>query len=683
MPKSILVLDDDPNFRELLVRILHPTGFQVVEAATADEALAADARADYVLAIVDFRLPEVNGMQFVERLRACGLNTPVIFISALACDPKTFNFLRNILRVSLVLQKPIDPNLFLQQIDVLLPQDRQSNAVSSTYEERAVARPTQVDQAEQIRTKEKFQTTVQNAQRDLAAKMPQEWNNLATSLRAFQHDLKNPVAREQALMQAHKLRGTAGSLGLMKVSDAAAKIEDFTKLLDPQDALQEEILWLEIFRALADGESALSGLTQGSQPEQPIEEHALPNLVLFLGNERTFRTGERLQFPLAAHITFTDSPVQAALKAGSTRFDAAVLDLSMPDKKGVFNLARALRINGLNDALPLAFVESANEKLEEAERVFYGCTTALKAPCTHQAFELSLRTLAAVKHSKPVRILTVDDDPILTSLTERVLRGEGMAVSTLNQPINIMETLEKTQPDLVLLDVIMPGLSGYDVCRLVRKSEKWNEIPIVFLTSKSDAQGRAAAFYAGANDFLSKPIIAEELIARVKGQLKRDWQKRQQGSTDQITGLPTKESFLVGAEDFFLSAVQSGGQMSLCLIEVDDFDKLDTYGMFAKLNVLSTFAKLIISRFTPEVLRGRWEESGFALAFRNEQGSTVEKASELLAGELEPITFMGDIGGTFSVRVRTASAHYPQETMSLSALVDAAKYRLASPKAFR
>lgn len=683
MPRSILILDDDANFRELLARILAPTGFEIIQAGSADEALAADARADYVLAIVDFRMPEVNGVQFIERLRAGGLNTPVVFVSAQACDPKTFNFLRNILKVSLVLQKPIDPNLFLQQIDVLLPQERPTQPGSSSSERLASPTPTPAEESEQLRAKKKFETTVQNAQRDLAAKMPQEWASLATALRAFQHDLSSPAARGEALMQAHKLRGTAGSLGLMKVSEAAAKIEDYTKLLDPLDTLQEEILWLEIFRALADGEAALSGVTQASQPEQPIEEHALPSRVLFLGNERSVQRSEHQESPIAAKVTFTDSPVQAALKAGATRYDAAVLDLSMPNKKGVFNLARALRINGLNDALPIAFLESGNETVEPAERVFYGSTVVLKAPCSQQEFELCLRRLAAVKHSKPVRILTVDDDPILTSLTERVLSSEGMAVSTLNQPINIMETLEREQPDLLLLDVIMPGLSGYDVCRLVRKSEKWGEIPIIFLTSKSDAQGRAAAFYAGANDFLAKPIIAEELIARVKGQLKRDWQKRQQGSTDQVTGMPTEESFLIGAEDFFLSAVQSGGQMSLCLLEIHEFEELDRYGMFAKLNVLSTFAKLIGSRFTPEVLRGRWQESGFALAFRNEDGTTVEKASELLVGELEPITFMGDLGGTFSVRVRCASAHYPQETMSLSALLDAAKYRLASPKAFR
>lgn len=678
MSSAILVLDDDANFRELLARILAPIGFEVVQAASAEEALSADCAADYLLAIVDFRLPEVNGVEFVSRLRDAGMQTPVVFVSAAACDPKSFNFLRNILHVSLVLQKPIDPNLFLQQIDVLLPQDRPSNV----QVEATGIDPRREAQAEEMSAKKKFELTVQNAQRELATKMPAEWDSLAKALRAFQHDLRNGQLREQALMLAHKLRGTAGSLGLMRCSEAAGKIEDYTKLLDPQDPMQEEILWLEIFRALADGESALSGLSE-AQSEAPVEEHALPARVLLLANQHTLRRAEHQESPIQCKISVTDSPVQAALKAGTTKFDAAVLDLSMPNKKGVFNLARALRINGLNDALPLALIENPDNQIDDAERLFYGCTVKLQAPVSQQDFEMSLRHLAAVKHSKPVRILTVDDDPILTSLTEQVLSGQGMAVSTLNQPINIMETLERTQPDLVLLDVIMPGLSGYDVCRLIRSSQKWGEIPIVFLTSKSDAQGRAAAFHAGANDFLAKPIIPEELTARVKAQLKRDWQKRQQGSTDQVTGFPIKESFLVGAEDFFLAAVQSDGKMSVCLVQIDNFDALDTYGMFSKMNVLSTFAKVIQSRFTPEVLRGRWGDSGFALAFRNENGATVEKASTFLAGELEPITFMGDLGGTFSVKVRTASAHYPQETMSLRALVDAAEYRLASPKAFR
>lgn len=680
MPNSILVLDDDAMFRELLGHILEPTGFEVVLAASADEALSLDMAAEFALAIVDFKMPETNGMEFISRLRQGGLNTPVVFVSAAACDPKTFNFLRNILHVSLVLQKPIDPNLFLQQIDVLLPMERPATRGKPGAQPE---QPRELESVADPAAKKKFQTTVQMAQRELATRMPSEWENLAKALRAFQHDLKNPHAREQALMQAHKLRGTAGSLGLMRVGEAAGKIEDYTKLLDPNDALQEEILWLEIFRALADGENALNGLSTPPEEAAPVEEHALPERVLFLLNQNTLQEFAPNSSLASIKITFTDQPVQAALKAGSTRYDAAVLDLAVPNKKAVFNLARALRINGLNDSLPLAFVQSTGNEIDDAERLFYGSTSILTAPASQTDFERCLRQLAAVRHAKPVRVLTVDDDPVLTNLTEQILTSQGMAVSTLNQPINILETLERVQPDLVLLDVIMPGLSGYDVCRLIRSSEKWGEVPIVFLTSKSDAEGRAAAFYAGANDFLAKPIIADELVTRVKAQVKREWQKHQHSATDQTTGLPTRDAFIVGAESFFLNAVQSGGSMSLCLVGVTDFDNLSNYGMFSKMNVLNTFAKLLQSRFTPDVLRACWSEGAFALAFQNENIAAIEQAASLLIGELEPITFMGDLGGTFTVSVSAACAHYPKETTSLSTLIEAAEYRLASPKTFR
>src|SRR6202043_2057431 len=95
------------------------------------------------------------------------------------------------------------------------------------------------------------------------------------------------------------------------------------------------------------------------------------------------------------------------------------------------------------------------------------------------------------------RILTVDDDVVLTTFLQNILGGEGMHVSALNEPIGIMECLENVKPDLVLLDVMMPGLSGYDVCRLLRAHQDWKALPVVFLTSKSDARGRAAAFEAG------------------------------------------------------------------------------------------------------------------------------------------------------------------------------------------
>jgi PleD family two-component response regulator len=256
-----------------------------------------------------------------------------------------------------------------------------------------------------------------------------------------------------------------------------------------------------------------------------------------------------------------------------------------------------------------------------------------------------------------------------------------MAVSTLNEPIRILDTLEQTHPDLILLDVIMPGLSGYDICRMLRASERWSSMPIVFLTSKSDAQGRTAAFQAGADDFLAKPIISDELLLRVKLQLQRARNERDRGGTDQITGLFSQEAFLSRGEELLSSARAKIENLSLAVIQIADFDELDAYGMFAKINVVATLGKLIQARFPAETLRGRLGESGFMLAFRSESARTATEAMAFLVDELEQINFIGEQGRSYTAGARVAAAECPQDGSSLDSLVQTASRRLLTPSA--
>src|SRR5271154_617100 len=103
--KSILVVDDDPEFRILVATVLRQRGLETVEASTAAEADAILKQITPLLCIVDYRLPENDGLTWITRLRETGRKFPLVFVSGTWCDQKTFNWLRNILKVSLILQK--------------------------------------------------------------------------------------------------------------------------------------------------------------------------------------------------------------------------------------------------------------------------------------------------------------------------------------------------------------------------------------------------------------------------------------------------------------------------------------------------------------------------------------------------------------------------------------------------
>ena len=119
------------------------------------------------------------------------------------------------------------------------------------------------------------------------------------------------------------------------------------------------------------------------------------------------------------------------------------------------------------------------------------------------------------------RVLVVDDESDVTELLQYRLEQEGYRVATLNDPLGFVVKVREFEPDLMLLDIMMPELSGIQLCRIVRADPSMKNIPVIFLSARGEVEDRIKGLEAGAEDYVSKPFNTNELMLRISKMLKR------------------------------------------------------------------------------------------------------------------------------------------------------------------
>lgn len=117
-------------------------------------------------------------------------------------------------------------------------------------------------------------------------------------------------------------------------------------------------------------------------------------------------------------------------------------------------------------------------------------------------------------------VLIVDDESYIREFLAQIL-SEHFRIAFAKNGKEVVETAKSVQPDIVVLDVLMPGQNGIETCKILREQKESESIPIIMLTAVNEPEQRIAAFNAGADDYLAKPFLPEELVARIKRKLEK------------------------------------------------------------------------------------------------------------------------------------------------------------------
>lgn len=186
------------------------------------------------------------------------------------------------------------------------------------------------------------------------------------------------------------------------------------------------------------------------------------------------------------------------------------------------------------------------------------------------------------------KILIVEDDLDVAEMLNAYFRVQGYEVFTVNWGEDGVRSCQTVHPDIVILDIRLPDIDGYEVARRLRGDRRTAEIPIIFLTEKRDREDRLQGFEIGADDYITKPFDIQELRLRVRNTLKRV----SQGSlTNPVTGLP--EGPLV--DEKLMEALGRDG-VSLLFISIENMDAFrEVYGFVASDDVLRAISLMVVN----------------------------------------------------------------------------------------
>jgi len=235
-----------------------------------------------------------------------------------------------------------------------------------------------------------------------------------------------------------------------------------------------------------------------------------------------------------------------------------------------------------------------------------------------------------------------------------------MHTHELHEPGKILQALEQFHPDLVLMDMYMPGSSGREAAAIIRQVPSHMGLPIVYLTSETDRIKLLSAMRIGVEGFLSKPVVAQELVAAVLIRAERMRALRTLMARDSLTGLYNHTMTTQLLESALAQAQREDGTLSLVMLDMDHFKNVnDTWGHLAGDQVLLALSRLLQQRLRASDTIGRYGGEEFAIVLRGQTLGQAAERMQALREDFSKIIYHSQ-GKDFQCTFSAGIAAYPQ-----------------------
>jgi len=292
------------------------------------------------------------------------------------------------------------------------------------------------------------------------------------------------------------------------------------------------------------------------------------------------------------------------------------------------------------------------------------------------------------ENRKPV-VLIADDNRVIIKLLGELLTKEGYKVAEVNDGKSVLKLLPSIQPDLILLDVDLPEMSGFEVCRKLKQNSGSADIPVLFVTSRNDKKDILAGFAAGGQDYVVKPSTRAELLARVRTHLalRRTQQKlkasearyRELSLRDDLTGFYNTRYLYQTLQG--LLDMHRTRPLSVVFMDIDNFKYVvDTYGHLNGSRTLAELADVVRSVLPEDCYGVSYGGDEFVIVLAGYDHNQGMQIAERIRLAVEKASFLTTMDLSIHITVSCGVATFPEDAQTLTDLLACADHALFAVK---
>jgi diguanylate cyclase (GGDEF)-like protein len=667
---KILVVDDDETVANLIALILSHQNYIVEVANDGETAWELIVAYDHDLLLIDIRLPHLDGISLCRKVRAHGYQMPILLVTGLNSSHDQAIGLDA--GADAYMTKPLDQEVLIARIRALL---RRGGMVFQSVLEWGSLR---LDPA----TRE-----VTYAGQPLVLS-PKEFAILELYLRNGRRVFTYSMILDQLWAYEEAPSEDAVRTHIKGLRQKFRRVGAPTDLIETVYGLGYRLKPLELIADVTSTNqltpidcALIDFMTEQIEQEESLFVDERPLLLIIDPDHQLAEQlmNEAVNWGFRSAIATTLLEAETKIEQDAPTVVLLDPDITHPTTDSLRLLAK---LSHQTPAMPVLVLTSHNRLTDRLEVAQLGGHGFLHKPLPPAQVLKAVAQAAQQADAAKQRVMVVDDDPQILATLKWFLEPWGLSVTTLNDPQQFWEILESCSPDLLILAMDMPSLSGVELCQIVRNDPHWNRLPIIFLTAHTDTAIINQVFSGGADDFVSKPIVAPELISRIINRLERLKLLQHVAETDHLTRLSNRHKSTQDLNKYLQLATQQNYPLCLAILDLDNLKEInERHGYNTGDMVMRQWGQLLRQTFRPNTVVARWESDEFVVALSGmTKADGIQRFTQLLAA-LHHRQFVAPDQTQFRITFSAGIAQYPDDGADLHFLYQAASEALHQSKA--